>query len=173
MATALLVATSAFAPAAWAGCGDNAMKLKRHASFTSDSQDGGTLIPVNLGPPIVGMWNVILGNPASPFDTGYQAWHDDGTEIMNSVGHSPASGNFCMGVWVQTGHSFRLNHFALAYDPASGMLAARINVKEEVVVDASGNNFSGTFTAIIYDANGMNGKPLGAGPIVGRRITAN
>ena len=61
MATALLAATSAFAPAAWAGCGVNAAMLKKHASWTSEGQDNAMLMPVNLGQgTVVGMWSVIL-----------------------------------------------------------------------------------------------------------------
>ncbi len=173
VATAALAAASAFAPAAWAGCGVNAETLKKHASWTSGAADGGVLIPINLGQgTIVGMWNVTLTTPGGPFDWGYQVWHDDGTEIMNSGIHSPASENFCMGVWAQTGpFSYRLNHFALGYDPVSGTLAAKINLKENVTVDGKANSFAGSFTADIY--------PVGApaqhvsGQIVGQRITVN
>jgi hypothetical protein len=175
MAAAVLAAASVFAPAAWAGCGVKATALKKHASWTSDGRDGAMLIPVaNMGQPIVGMWYVALGTGTPPsFDWGYQVWHDDGTEIMNSGGHSPASENFCMGVWVRAGQTYRLNHFALGYNPATGVLAARINIKEEVVVDASGNNFSGHFTATASDPNGLNTVAIGAGPVVGHRITVN
>ena len=117
MATALLAATSAFAPAAWAGCGVNAAMLKKHASWSSNGQDNAMLIPVNLGQgTVVGMWSVILSANGGQFDWGYQVWHDDGTEIMNSGSRAPATENFCMGVWAQTGpFSYKLNHFALSY----------------------------------------------------------
>jgi hypothetical protein len=174
MATALLAATSAFAPAAWAGCGVNATMLKKHASWSSDGQDNAMLIPVNLGRgTIVGMWSVTLTANGSPFDWGYQVWHDDGTEIMNSGSRAPATENFCMGVWEQTGpFSYKLNHFALSYDLSSGALNAKVNLKENVVVDAKGGTFSGPFTADIYSPTGA---PVGhvAGQIVGQRVTAN
>ena len=50
------------------------------------------------------------------FDDSYAAWHGDGTEIMNSGIHSPAYGNFCMGVWTKSGPStYTLKHIALDY----------------------------------------------------------
>ena len=118
MATVLLTATSAFAPAAWAGCGVNAAMLKKHASWTSEGQDNAMLMPVNLGQgTVVGMWSVTLTANGGTFDWGYQVWHNDGTEIMNSGSRAPATENFCMGVWAQTGpFSYKLNHFALSYD---------------------------------------------------------
>jgi len=173
MVSALVAATSALAPAAWAGCGLNAGLLKKHASWTSDGQNTATLIPVNFGQsPIVGMWSVTLTAGGGTFDWGYQVWHDDGTEIMNSGSRAPATENFCMGVWAQTGpFSYKLNHFALSYDSTTGALNARVNIKENVVVDAKGGSFSGPFTADIY--------PVGAPPqhvagqIIGQRVTVN
>ena len=58
---------------------------------------------------IVGMWNfqfVSKGNtahnPSIPdgalLDFGYHQVHSDGTEIINSSGHAPATENFCLGV---------------------------------------------------------------------------
>jgi hypothetical protein len=173
MATTLMVATSAFAPAAWAGCGVSPEMLKKHASWSTDGQDNAMLIPVNLGQgTIVGMWSVTLTAGGGTFDWGYQVWHDDGTEIMNSGSRAPATENFCMGVWAQTGpFSYKLNHFALSYD-AAGALNAKVNIKENVMVDAKGMTFSGPFTADIFSPTGA---PVGhvAGQIVGQRISAN
>ena len=173
MATAVLAASSVFASAAWAGCGADATALKKHASWTG--QDNAMLIPVaNMGQnSIVGLWSVVLTANGAQFDWGYQAWHSDGTEIMNSGIHAPATGNFCMGVWAQTGpFSYKLNHFALGYDATTGALAARVNLKENVVVDQKGGTYSGPFTADIYSPTGSLLQHL-AGQIVGQRITAN
>jgi hypothetical protein len=172
MATTLMAAASAFAPAAWAGCGVNAAMLKKHASWTTDGKANAMLIPVNLGQgTIVGMWSVTLTANGGPFDWGYQVWHDDGTEIMNSGSRAPATENFCMGVWAQTGpFTYKLNHFALSYDEG-GTLNARVNIKENVMVDAKANTFSGPFTADIFPV----GHPAQhiAGQIVGQRVTVN
>ncbi|HUJ51680.1 MAG TPA: hypothetical protein VLW25_15830, partial [Bryobacteraceae bacterium] len=81
---------------------------------------------------IVGLWNVQFvsqgntgHNPTIPdgalIDWGFNQWHSDGTELLNSGGHAANTGNFCMGVWGQTGFlTFEINHFALSYDATSG-----------------------------------------------------
>src|ERR1700722_1288370 len=106
---------------------------------------------------IVGMWSfqfISMGNtthnPSIPdgaqLDFGYNQWHSDGTEILNSGGRSPAQENFCLGVWQKTGHAtYQLNHFALNYDPATGIMLGRISVVETVTLSAGGTGYSGTF----------------------------
>lgn len=187
---AALVSASALAPA-WAGCGDVAPK--KHIAFLAPDAGGlltdavlsgadrdGQLTPVNAVFPgrgnnsIVGMWNVTFQAGGKTIDFGYQVWHGDGTEIMNSGGRSPASENFCMGVWQQTGPlSYNLNHFALSYDPGTGALNARVNIKEQVALDPKGNSFSGPFTYDIYDAKGTTLMQHVAGQIAGQRVTVN
>jgi hypothetical protein len=169
------------APSAWAGCGTDMSKTP--AVFEA-GKDGARLIRVINGPPIVGLWAVTLtSNAGAPVDSGYSEWHADGTEIMNSAGHPASGGNFCLGVWAQTGgSSYHLNHFALAYDPtqwnspgdanhAPGGLFARINLTEDVVLAPGGNSFTGHFTQTARDpiSNAMLGQPL-VGNITGTRI---
>lgn len=170
MTAAVLTAVSVFAPAAWAGCGVDAAVLKQHASWTSDSADKAMLMPVNFGPrSIVGMWSVTLTAGGGTFDWGYQVWHNDGTEIMNSGSRAPATENFCLGVWAKAGlFSYKLNHFALSYD-AAGALNAKVNIKETVSVNARGDAFSGPFTADIYSPAGALLQHI-AGQIVGQRV---
>jgi hypothetical protein len=172
MATAVLAAASALAPAAWAGCGVDAASLKKHTACTG--QEDAKLIPIaNMGQnSIVGLWSVTMNlNGGGQFDWGYQVWHDDGTEIMNSGSRPPATGNFCMGAWVQTGpFSYHLNHYALSYD-AGGTLNAKVLIKENVTVDQKGGTFSGPFTADIFVVNGPHQQL--AGQIVGQRLTGN
>lgn len=115
------------------------------------------------GPSIVGMWNfqfVSEGNtghnPSIPdgavIDFGYNQIHSDGTEIINSGGHAPATGNFCLGVWGQTGFlTYEVNHFPLAYDATTGALVNLINVREQLTLSPSGDSFTGTFTLDVYD----------------------
>lgn len=163
-----LVSASAFAPSAWAGCGDN--MVRKPASWQPDGQ-GGLLIPVNQGNPIVGMWSVSFLAGGTQIDFGYQVWHDDGTEFMNSGGRMPVTQNFCLGVWQQTGaFSFRLNHFAISYD-TSGNLNGRVNIREDVVV--TGNTYSGPFTIDVYDPKTDKIVNHVGGRIVGQRIGIN
>jgi len=71
---------------------------------------------------IVGMWKITelsMGNtthvPPIPdgtqIDFGYAQWHSDGTEFYNSGGFAPATQNYCLGVWLQTGNCrYQVNH---------------------------------------------------------------
>jgi hypothetical protein len=159
---------------AWAACGDAASLAP--ANWTAGQAGDARLIRVNNGTPsIIGLWSVQFLVNGGLFDFGYAAWHSDGTEIMNSGGRSPASENFCLGVWEQTGpFSYHLNHVALSYDPGSGKLNGRVNIKEDVQLDQKGQAFGGTFTIDVYDPSGS-GPPtrIAAGRIVGARVTAN
>ena len=165
-----LLGALAIAPAAFAGCG--APSLQPATYQAGDAQ----LIRVNLGAQgIVGLWSFVFTPTAGPGDWGYQQWHSDGTEIMNSGGHSPASGNFCLGTWRQSGpNTYHLKHFPLAYNPATGALMFKIVVTEDVTIDATGNNFSGHQHLDFYDPNG-NGPPLFSqdGPVTGQRVLPN
>jgi hypothetical protein len=104
---------------------------------------------------IVGFWRVgyvlpdgtVLGN-------GFQQWHSDGTEIHNSEGPA-AGGNFCLGIWKKTGRlHYTLNHFYLASDPTNNSLHDRVQIREEIDLDRSGDEHFGTFTIDDYDLEG-------------------
>ena len=131
---------------------------------------------------IVGMWSVIffLSDGKTVQDFGYQQWHSDGTELMNSGGHDPATGNWCMGVWAETGrNSYKLNHYALSYDKTTGTLAVVVNIKEQVTVGHNGNSFSGTFTLNVYPYDAATGTTATTpvqtitGPVSGTRVMVN
>lgn len=165
----------ASAPAAWAGCGD--VKLTQPASWEetshadllqlADYQTSGTTS-------IIGMWAFKMVAGGSTVDFGYVQWHSDGTELMNSGGRAPATENFCMGVWKQTGPSrYHLNHFALSYDATSGALNAKVNIKEDVALSANGTTFSGPFTLDVYDPNSGALLQHVAGQVTAERVSAN
>jgi hypothetical protein len=172
---AALASTAALAPSAWAGCG--AELTKQPATWTTSGSPLG-LTRIDYGrPAITGLWSVTLSGAANPMDDdwGFSEWNSDGTEIMNSGGHSPASGNFCLGVWAQTGaNSYHLNHWALSYTPSAsppyGALAVKINLKEDVSLGAGGNTFTGKFTVDVYLPNGTHVGHDG-GTITGQRVT--
>ncbi|HZQ43117.1 MAG TPA: hypothetical protein VFA99_07685 [Acidobacteriaceae bacterium] len=147
-------------PAAWTMSNSGARLMR-----TGGQQD-----IADLFAPIVGMWHVHLlvsstsGIPSPPppgaeIDAGYQQWHSDGTEMLNS-GRPAANTNFCMGVWEQVGpRTFRLNHFAISYtqgpapDPQSGPSNIRTgptSIVEQVTVSPDGKSFKGTFTITDY-----------------------
>jgi hypothetical protein len=129
---------------------------------------------------IVGLWNftfVSEGNPGIPdgtvLDTGYVAWHSDGTEITNSGSRAPMTSNFCMGVWKKTKHStFKLNHFGLSWDPTGTTFIGPANLRSEVVVARDRKSYSGTFTVDQYDTNG-NVLAHVAGTVSAQRVTAD
>jgi hypothetical protein len=188
------VAVAALASQAIAGCGDpNSLPgpfqmatqqaaLAVHAA-TATAARANNPMSLNVSP--VGMWNlqfISQGNttstPAIPdgalVDFGYAQWHSDGTEIMNSGGHAANTGNFCLGVWVRTGtFTYEVNHFALSYDPTSGNLVNKINIREQVTLDPSGDQFSGTFTITIFNAAGTQQVDKVTGNIAATRVTVD
>ncbi|HEU4616957.1 MAG TPA: hypothetical protein VFV10_02910 [Gammaproteobacteria bacterium] len=126
---------------------------------------------------IVGLWKIQFiakGNADIPDDTvlddGYATWHSDGTELMNSS-RPPMTSSFCMGVWKQTGRStFKLNHFALSWDPTGSTLIGPTNIRETVTVDPSGNSYHGTFTITQYSVDGTTELGGAKGVVTGKRI---
>lgn len=136
---------------------------------------------------IVGLWKFTFTatTPFSgPFDAGYVQWHSDGTELTNS-GRAPTTGSFCMGVWKQTGRfTYKLNHFALswAFDasaPSTGPgtggadFVGPANIREEIIVDKSGNSYQGNFILIQYEPDGTTVAATITGTVSATRITAD
>ena len=149
-------------PASWQGeqSGGHASDLFHRAGYESHS--------------IVGMWSFRMTSGGQTADFGYQQWHSDGTELMNSGGRAPASQNFCMGVWRQTAPShYHLNHLALSYDPSTGTLNARVNIKEDVALDPTGSSYSGSFTIDVYDPSGTTAVAHQSGQVTAQRVPAN
>jgi hypothetical protein len=164
-ALGVLVLSVAFVPNALAGCGNtpgsvgalNANLLSSGKSASASAN--GAAQPA--GSDIVGMWEIELvakNIPNAPpegivIDHGYSQWHSDGTEIMNSS-RSPATGNFCLGVWKRTGAStYSLTHRVLSFNP-DGTPEGPGSLHEVVTVDRSGNTLSGTFTFDQFDTLG-------------------
>lgn len=172
---------TAFAPAVHAGCGDVSQVqvplgfaaslsstspqtlLDRAATAAAALRANATNNAMTNTASIVGLWKLQLTsmgntthNPPIPdgasIDFGYTEWHSDGTEMLNSGAHTPASENFCMGTWVRSGYfTYELNHFALSYDPTSGNLMAVVNIHENITLDPSGNEYAGTFTITAFN----------------------
>ena len=121
-------------------------------------------------PAIVGLWSFTMTAGGQQIDFGYQQWHSDGTELMNSGGRAPATENYCMGVYKQTGPStYHLHHIALSYD-TSGTLNARVVITEDVTVDHSRNSYSGTFTLDFDDPNSGAVEQHLSGDVTGTRV---
>ena len=126
-------------PNAHAACGGVPLPQAHPSSFQLQSGSA-RLLRASLAEPegdddrggasIVGMWHVTFTSHGSdsdlpegaPVDNALVVWHGDNTEIMNSD-RPPQDGDFCMGVWKQTGrNTYKLNHFAWfsnVYDPTN------------------------------------------------------
>ena len=143
---------------------------------------GGTLRKMAAtADPIVGFWKETMkagdndqGIPhGAVIDAGLSQWHSDGTEIHNASGRPPATQSFCLGVWANAGPlKYKLNHFALSWDPSRTTLVGPANIREEITLSHDHNSFSGTFTIDQYDEDGTRLAHI-TGQIEGKRITMN
>ena len=174
---------------AFAGCGDVSNLQPPFQLVKSDSVASTRANALNnplttIANPI-GMWNIQFisqGNgghtPSIPdgalIDFGYNLLHSDGTEMLNSGAHAPATQNFCMGVWARTGmFTYEVNHFALSYNSSTGALANKVNIREQITLSPSGNEFSGTFTINVYDVTGTQQVDHLVGNIAATRVTVD
>lgn len=136
--------------------------------------------PLQRMEPITGLYHftMIAAIAAGPFhkgdvvDKGFVSWHADGTEIMNS-GRPAYSSNFCMGAWAQTGsRSYKLNHYALAWDMVNGHTFTGVaNIREYVRLAEDGNSYRGAYTLDQYNAEGTAIVLHEEGPLKATRIT--
>ena len=168
--------TAAVAPAANAGCGP--ALLKQDSSWLERPDYGASALqPASLtsaSPSMVGMWAVKFVSGGKLFDFGYSVWHSDGTEILNSGGRAPATQNFCLGVWKQTGAAtYKLYHPTFSYD-STGKMNARVTIHEDVTLGGAGKNFRGTFEIDVYDpTKGTTLLQTITGDITGSRIAVD
>ena len=193
----IAIIATVLAPGASAGCADvparpaAALGLNQHSYLVQAAYRPAQFVLVDApqGADVVGLWHVVFTQNANfgggLFDDSYAAWHGDGTEIMNSGVHSPAYGNFCMGVWTKSGPStYTLKHIALDYSMqpvGSTTPTVIVIIREKVTVDRGGNHFTGSFTADIYApyslalpaTPGAHIAQVGAGSVTGDRITAD
>lgn len=184
-------------PNAQAACGSVAQPQAHPSSFQFQfgsanmmraalaGQDGGY---DRDGASIVGMWHVTFTShgagsdlpEGAPVDNALVVFHGDKTEIMNSD-RPPQDGNFCMGIWKQTGrNTYELNHFAWFsnnYDPTNpaswgeiGPAQGPTRIVEQITVDPDGSHYSGTFTLDAYDTSGNVAVHI-VGVLSGTRIT--
>jgi len=191
----IAIIAAVLAPGASAGCADiparKTAALGQHSYLMQAAYRPARFVLVDApaGADVVGLWHVVFTQNAAfgggLFDDSYAAWHSDGTEIMNSGVHSPATGNFCMGAWTKTGPStYTLKHVALDYSMqplGSTSPTVIVIIRETVTVDHAGDHFPGSFTADIYAPHslalpatpGAHIAQVGAGTITGDRITAD
>jgi hypothetical protein len=101
---------------------------------------------------IVGLWQFKFVGFGP--DYGSQAWHSDGTELIYSGGQNPETGDVCQGVWRKLGPStYSLNHIAMGRPAPGAAFGIRVHIHAVVTVDASGNHYSGKYTAAVYSVS--------------------
>jgi hypothetical protein len=102
---------------------------------------------------IVGLWNVTFTSGGETVDVAFDAWHSDGTEILNDY-TNPIEGNVCLGVWEQTGpRTYKLKHPSWSFD-TTGTLLGTVIIRETVTVSPEGNSYKGSYAYDIYDTTG-------------------
>ncbi|HLK22692.1 MAG TPA: hypothetical protein VKT81_27290 [Bryobacteraceae bacterium] len=141
---------------------------EREAQQFQPPQQSPQPIPI---PSIVGLWKVTYVSDGQTVDVGFDQWNPGGGEILNDT-PPPASGNVCLGVWVQVGQlSYKLKHPSWTFDNAGNLTGTAI-IREQPVIDTHGNTFKGPFTFDVYDLNG-NLLEHAAGIVTGERITVD
>ena len=118
---------------------------------------------------IAGLWQITFKSGGQVVDVGFDAWHSDGTEMLNDT-PAPATGNVCLGVWSQSGRSnYRLKHPSWTFDN-SGNLTGTAVIREAVTLNVAKNQFSGTYTIEFFDTSG-NSEGRFDGTVEATRIT--
>ena len=106
---------------------------------------------------IVGLWYVTLSSAGQVVDQGFDAWHSDGTEVLNdnpAPGAPNGTGGVCLGVYEKTASgSYKLRHPGWIFD-ADGNFAGLALIEEEITVDKGENTYGGTFLFLSYDLDG-------------------
>lgn len=101
---------------------------------------------------IVGLWNLKFYYKGEVVDVAFDAWHSDGTEVLNDY-TDPIEGNVCLGVWQQTGPAtYKLKHPSWYFDE-KGVLQGTVVIYETITLSKDGNSFSGFYTDDVYDVN--------------------
>ena len=121
---------------------------------------------------ITGLWDSIFTSGGQVVDEGIEQWHSDGTEILNDI-PEPASGNVCLGVWMQSGSTYILTHPFWLYDQSNVNLIGRGMIQQQVSVDGTGNSYSGSVQIQYRDLSGnpIPGLPDATGEVSATRIT--
>jgi hypothetical protein len=172
-------ATKAVKPTSWHPSVRGAYLAR--AAFDDGNEDGAS---------IIGMWHVLFvahtqngqpipSNAYPTIDNALVVWHSDGTEIMNSF-RPPQDGNFCLGVWKQTGkRQYYLNHlpwfanqFPKDTNNGIGDPTGPTQIFEQVTLSPDGNSYSGSFTLRTYGTDGTPGVWF-TGAVAATRVTTS
>ena len=129
------------------------MALPALSAALAPTQNGDAAVEASAAASIVGLWTVTFTAGGQTVDVGYDAWHSDGTEILNDY-TNPIEGNVCLGVWEQTGpRTYRLKHPSWSFD-TTGTLLGTVVIHETVQLSPDGNSYIGSYRYDIYDLTG-------------------
>src|SRR5277367_1584089 len=106
----------------------------------------------NNSPPIVGTWFVKI--PEAPFHDHMFVFHSDGTmqQANPDAGDPNTSDSNGMGVWVPDGDRIKGKFVEVTADRTTRQFVSRGEIS--FLVNVHGSAFSGTASAIFYDADG-------------------
>ncbi|MGA8671361.1 MAG: hypothetical protein WB679_15870 [Terracidiphilus sp.] len=146
-------------PFASASCANKS--LERYVSAPSatstlavTANSAAPLSTLKTPPSIVGLWNVTFSSGGEVVDVAFDAWHSDGTEILNDF-TDPIEGNVCLGAWEQSGAlTYKLKHPSWSFD-SNGTLLGTVIIHEIVNLSSDGNSYNGGYKYDIYDTAGV------------------
>ena len=106
----------------------------------------------NNSPPIVGTWFVKI--PEAPFHYHMFVFNSDGTMLQANpdAGDPNTSDSNGMGVWVPDGDRIKGKFVEITADRTTRQFVSRGEIS--FLIKVNGNTFSGTASAIFYDAEG-------------------
>lgn len=122
----------------------------------------------NSSPTIVGAWFVKI--PEAPFQYHMFVFNSDGTmqQANPDAGDPNTSDSNGMGVWLPEGDRIKGKFVEVTADRATRQFASRGEIS--FLIKASGNAFSGTASAIFYDADGRRLRGPLAATLEGQRV---
>jgi hypothetical protein len=126
------------------------------ASLARTARPSAATMPAPGSAPIVGLWFIQFSSGGYIVDQAFDVWHSDGTEILNDY-TNPIEDNVCLGVWAQSGQTYKLKHPSWTFD-GSGNLTGTAIIGETVTVDAEAMTFTGSYTTDLFD---LSGNPVG------------
>ncbi len=104
-------------------------------------------------PAIVGTW--FVKTPEAPFHYHMFVFHPDGTmqQANPDAGDPNTSDSNGMGVWLPDGDRIKGKFVEVTADRTTRQFVSRGEIS--FLIKVTGNNFSGTASAIFYDAKGL------------------
>src|SRR5579862_9950177 len=120
--------------------------------------------------PIVGAW--LVKDPGAPFPYHMYVFNGDGTmqQANPDAGDPHSSDSDGKGVWVADGERIKGKWVEVIADRASHKFTGRTEISYAVKVKA--DSFTGTITAISYDATGtLTDGPTSPTMLEGKRVT--